>query len=74
MPGLFVARGAEIVWSYRARHQADHPEFAQPRGFQSLIIVSFPNQTADDHPLAIVEENSRIDRRKLFRWKPLEIH
>jgi hypothetical protein len=28
MPGLFVARGAEIVWSHRARHQADHPEFA----------------------------------------------
>jgi hypothetical protein len=29
MPGLFVARGAEIVWSHRARHQADHPEFAR---------------------------------------------
>ena len=29
MPGLFVARGAELVWSHRARHQADHPEFAR---------------------------------------------
>jgi hypothetical protein len=29
MPGLFVARGPELVWSYRARHQADHPEFAR---------------------------------------------
>ncbi len=29
MPGMFIARGAEIVWSYRARHQADHPEFAR---------------------------------------------
>ena len=27
MPGLFVARGAEILWAHRARHQADHPEF-----------------------------------------------
>jgi AhpC/TSA antioxidant enzyme len=27
MPGLFVARGGEILWSHRARHQADHPEF-----------------------------------------------
>ncbi len=29
MPGLFVARGGEILWSHRARHQADHPEFAR---------------------------------------------
>lgn len=29
MPGLFVARGAEVVWSHRARHQADHPSFAR---------------------------------------------
>jgi len=29
MPGLFVSRGAEIVWSYRPRHQADHPAFAR---------------------------------------------
>jgi hypothetical protein len=29
MPGLFVVRGGEIVWSHRARHQADHPEFAR---------------------------------------------
>jgi hypothetical protein len=29
MPGLFLARGAEILWSHRARHQADHPEFAR---------------------------------------------
>jgi hypothetical protein len=29
MPGLFIARGAEIVWAHRARHQADHPEFAR---------------------------------------------
>ena len=29
MPGLFVARGAELVWSHRARHQADPPEFAR---------------------------------------------
>lgn len=28
MPGLFVARAGEIVWAYRARHQADHPAFA----------------------------------------------
>jgi hypothetical protein len=27
MPGLFVARGGEISWSHRARHQADHPDF-----------------------------------------------
>jgi hypothetical protein len=29
MPGLFVARGGEIVWSHRARHQGDHPEFGR---------------------------------------------
>jgi hypothetical protein len=29
MPGLFLVRGPEIVWSHRARHQADHPEFAR---------------------------------------------
>jgi hypothetical protein len=29
MPGLFVVRDGEIVWSHRARHQADHPEFAR---------------------------------------------
>jgi hypothetical protein len=29
MPGLFVARGNEILWSHRARHPADHPEFAR---------------------------------------------
>ena len=27
MPGLFVTRGGTILWSYRARHQADHPDF-----------------------------------------------
>lgn len=27
MPGLFVVRGAEILWAHRAKHQADHPEF-----------------------------------------------
>jgi len=29
MPGMFLVRGAEIVWAHRARHQADHPEFAR---------------------------------------------
>ena len=29
MPGLFLARGAELIWSHVARHQADHPEFAR---------------------------------------------
>jgi hypothetical protein len=29
MPGLFVTRAGEIVWSHRARHQADHPAFAR---------------------------------------------
>jgi hypothetical protein len=29
MPGMFLVRGAEIVWSHRARHQADHPPFAR---------------------------------------------
>ena len=29
MPGLFLARGGEVLWSHLARHQADHPEFAR---------------------------------------------
>jgi hypothetical protein len=29
MPGMFLVRGAEIAWAYRARHQADHPPFAR---------------------------------------------
>ncbi len=27
MPGLFVTRGGAILWSHRAKHQADHPDF-----------------------------------------------
>ena len=27
MPGLFLVRGAEILWSHRFAHQADHPDF-----------------------------------------------
>ena len=27
MPGLFLVRGPEILWSHRFRHQADHPDF-----------------------------------------------
>lgn len=29
LPGMFVVRGAEVVWTHRARHQADHPELAR---------------------------------------------
>lgn len=27
MPGLFLVRGAELLWSHRFEHQADHPDF-----------------------------------------------
>jgi hypothetical protein len=29
MPGLFLVRGPEILWSHRFDHQADHPDFAE---------------------------------------------
>jgi hypothetical protein len=28
MPGVFLMRGEEVVWSHRFRHMADHPDFA----------------------------------------------
>lgn len=28
MPGLFLVRRAEILWSYLPRHAGDHPDFA----------------------------------------------
>jgi hypothetical protein len=28
MPGLFLVRGAEILWSHRFSHAGDHPDFA----------------------------------------------
>jgi len=27
MPGLFLVRGSEVMWSHRFTHQADHPDF-----------------------------------------------
>ena len=29
MPGLFLVRGDEILWSHHFAHQADHPDFAE---------------------------------------------
>ena len=29
MPGLFVVRGASVLWAHRPRHQGDHPPFAR---------------------------------------------
>ncbi len=40
MPGLFLARGTEILWSHRARHQADHPDFARIPALAGLAAVS----------------------------------
>jgi hypothetical protein len=40
MPGLFLVRGAEILWSHRARHQADHPEFARIPALAGLAAAS----------------------------------
>jgi hypothetical protein len=28
MPGAFLVRGRTILWQHRARHSADHPDFA----------------------------------------------
>jgi len=28
MPGVFLVRGAEILWRYEPRHAGDHPDFA----------------------------------------------
>ena len=27
MPGIFVVEGERVIWSYRPRHAADHPDF-----------------------------------------------
>jgi hypothetical protein len=40
MPGLFVVRQAEIVWSHRARHQGDHPEFTRIPQLAGLAAVA----------------------------------
>ncbi len=31
MPGVFLVRGREVLWSHRARHAGDHPDFDQVR-------------------------------------------
>lgn len=34
LPGVFVVRGEDILWSHRFGHQADHPDF---RGVPDLV-------------------------------------
>ena len=29
MPGVFAVRNGSVIWSYRARHAADHPDFSK---------------------------------------------
>lgn len=29
MPGVFLVRGADVVWTHRYRHAGDHPDFAR---------------------------------------------
>jgi len=31
MPGVFLVRGREILWSHKFRHAADHPDFSRIR-------------------------------------------
>ncbi|HEY7546961.1 MAG TPA: AhpC/TSA family protein, partial [Blastocatellia bacterium] len=29
MPGFFLVRGDQIIWEYRSKNSADHPDFAR---------------------------------------------
>lgn len=40
MPGLFLVRGQQVLWSHDFAHIGDHPDFAAlPQQWQSVIAV-----------------------------------
>lgn len=43
MPGAFLVRGREVLWSYRAKHAGDHPVAAEIPSAANLPSAASPS-------------------------------